>query len=235
MAEVSPGAKDGEALAKMSPTRRLGVKILDQGQGDTCVIHALANAVSQCLMDDCDIRVIPEECLGALKQLEVVEIFGGNHVHDFHGATLKNMTDLETGGYGKVKVSVTKVRKGERKGGQFVLVYDRIEGDPETKHCVYIQGVCSDKRTLSCINSWGPGQDETLSIPVQKTGNTFYRIDAKWIPLSLSQTSHNIGRQLLPTLNTMEIIFLISVPACTITFFGKVVPLNFGVRKTVGV
>ena len=76
MAEVSPGAKDGEALAKMSPTRRLGVKILDQGQGDTCVIHALANAVSQCLMDDCDIRVIPEECLGALKQLEVVEIFG---------------------------------------------------------------------------------------------------------------------------------------------------------------
>ena len=236
MAAVSPGVEGGEALTKKVadplPKKRFVAKILDQGQGGTCTIYALANALSQDLMNDRRIHVIPEECLGALKQLDIVEVLGGNHVKDFHGATLRNMTDQNTGAYGTVKIEVTEVRRERRKGGQFVLVYDRIKGNPETKHCVYIQGGCSDTRMLRCINSWGPGEDENLSIHFDRPGNIIYRIHAKWIPLRLDQTSYNIGRLLPQRLNTTETVILFG--ACTITFFGKVVPLNFRIRKAFG-
>ena len=107
MAELSPGVQGGEGFTKKKPpVKRVVAKTLDQGQGETCTIHALANALSQGLMDDRNIYVIPEECLGALKQLEVVEILGGNHVHDFHGAILRNMTDQNTGAYGTVQIDV---------------------------------------------------------------------------------------------------------------------------------
>ena len=236
MAEVSPGVEGGEALTKkgadLPPMKRRVAKTLDQGQGETCTIHALANALSQSLMDDRRISVDPKECLGALKQLEMVEVIGGNHVYDFHGETLKNMTDQDTGAYGTVKIDVREVRKERRKGGQFVLVYDRIVGNPETKHCVYIHGCFSDTRMLRCINSWGPGKDENLSIHFDRPGNIIYQIHAKWIPLSLNQTSYNIGSLLPPRLITTETVILFG--ACTVTFFGKVVPLNFRIRKTVG-
>ena len=234
MAEVSPGVQGEEGLMtkKTSPLKRVVAKTLDQGLGETCTIHALANALSQSLMDDHNIDVIPWECLGALKQLEVVEIVGGNHVDDFHGKTLRNMTDQNTGAYGTVQIDVTKMRKkGRKSGGRFVLVYDRTEGDPETKHCVYIQSSCSDTRMLSCINSWGPGEDENLSIHLDRPGNIIYCIRAKWIPFSQDQSSYNIGRHLPPRLNKTEVILLMTV--LPVTFFGKVVPLNFRMRKTV--
>ena len=99
MAESSPGGAHGGG--ELTQTQ-LVVKTLDQGRGETCTIHALANALSQSLKDGLNIRVIPEECLGALKQLDVVEVLGGNHVSDFHGKTLRNMMDQSTGAYGTV-------------------------------------------------------------------------------------------------------------------------------------
>ena len=231
MAESSPGVQGGEELTKKPPLKRLVVKTLDQGQGETCTTYAMANALCQGLMDGRNIYVIPEECLGALKQLDVVEVLGGNHVHDFHGKTLRNMTDQSTGAYGTVQIDVTNVRKEREKGSQFVLVYDRTEGDPETKHCVYIQSRCSDTRMLSCVNSWGPGEDENLSIHLDRPGNIIYCIQAKWIPFSPDHHSYNIRRHLPSRLNTTEVLLITLIP---VTFFGKVVPLNFRIRKTVG-
>ena len=96
-----------------------------------------------------------EECLGALKQLEVVEVMGGNHVMDFQGVKLRNRTDQRTGAYGTVQI---KVGTGFKKGCQHVLEYDLVEGDPSTKHCAFVKGLVRINGTpmFSCINSWGP-------------------------------------------------------------------------------
>ena len=161
-----------------------------------------------------------------------LDILGGNHVQDFHGVTLKNLMDHKTGAYGMVQVEIcVPTRKTERQGNQFVLVYDQVEGDPETKHCAYIQRVCSDKRTLKCINSWGPGKDDRLLIKMDRPGNQVFRTFAKWIPISQNIVLNFTGPQ--RSTNNAEILFLISVSA--VTFFGKVVPLNFWMRKTVGI
>merc|ERR1712013_693579 len=77
MGETSPGHKT-------DAPKKMVAKTLNQGQGETCTIHALANAVTQSLWTRSNIEVSPEECLGGLKQLEKVEVFGGNHVEDFH-------------------------------------------------------------------------------------------------------------------------------------------------------
>ena len=185
-------------------------------------------------MDNYRVVILPEEIVVALKQLDMVDILGGNHVQDFHGVTLKNLMDHKTGVYGMVQVEIcVATRKTGRQGDQFVLVYDQVEGDPETKHCVYIQGVCSDKRTLKCINSWGPGKDDRLLINMDRPENQVFRTFAKWIHLDPSQNIVlNFARPQRST-NKAEILFLISVSA--VTFFGKVVPLNFWIRKTVGI
>ena len=216
--------------------KKLVAKTLNQGQGETCTIHALANALTQSLWDNSNIEVSPEECLGGLKQLERVEVFGGNHVEDFHAVSVKNMTDQVTGAYGNVQIHVSR---GTRRGGHYVLVYDTEEGDPDTKHCVYIRGVSrSDSETFSCVNSWGTGKDENPEISALRKGNMSYCIEATWIPVKRKShkalPSHrseegiagrvirNISGKLTPT----NVIF------CTIILFGKVVRLHFVMRTT---
>ena len=85
-----------------------------------------------------------------MKQLE--KVFGGNYVEDFHRETLRNMTDQITAAYGNVQIHV---RKGRGRGGQYLLVYDLEEGNPDTdKYCVYIRGLSRiDTKTFSCVNS----------------------------------------------------------------------------------
>merc|ERR1712032_1341119 len=73
------------------------------------------------------------------------------------------MTDQVTGAYGNVQIHVTR---GTGSGGQYVLVYDLDEGDPDNKHCVYICGVSrSDSTKLSCVNSWGTCEYENPKYP----------------------------------------------------------------------
>ena len=110
MGEASPG--------HIADTRKkILAKTLNQGLGETCTIHALANAVTQSLWTRSNIEVSPEECLGGLKQLEKVEVIGGNHVEDFHEEVVKNMTDQITGAYGNVQMHVTRVPRGKKRNG----------------------------------------------------------------------------------------------------------------------
>ena len=235
MGETSPGPCLEADRSKEPRIKTLVAKTLNQGQGETCTIHALANALTQSLWENSSIEISPEECLGGLKQLE--KVFGGNHVEDFHRETLRNMTDQITGAYGNVQIHVTR---GTGSGGQFVLVFDWEEGKPDTKHCVYIRGVSrSDPKTLSCVNSWGRGEDENPEISALRKGNMFYCINAKWIPIKrnthkalpsyeseegiVGRVIQDISGKLTPT----NVIF------CTIILFGKVVRLHFVMRKTV--
>ena len=241
MGEASPG--------HIADTRKKNLaKTLNQGLGETCTIHALANAVTQSLWTRSNIEVSPEECLGGLKQLEKVEVFGGNHVEDFHEEVVKNMTDQITGAYGDVQIHANRVPRGMKgknvtwgkseKGCQYVLVYDREEGDPETKHCVYIRGLSkSDPPMLSCLNSWGRGNDENPEISVFRRGNIFYRISAEWTPVigngQRHITSHQseegitgrMHRGLFGTLTPTNVIFFKTI------LFGKVYRLNFVMGK----
>jgi len=216
--------------------KKLVAKTLNQGQGETCTIHALANALTQSLWNDSSIEVSSSECLGGLKQLEKVEVFGGNNVDDFHSEIVKNMTDQVTGAYGNVQIHVTR---GMGRGGQYVLVYDLVEGDPENKHCVYIRDVSrSDPTKLSCVNSWGTCEEENPEISASRKGNIKYCINAKWIPLKRNThkalPSHEseegiagrVLRDISGKLTPTNVIF------CTIILFGKVVRLHFVMRKT---
>ena len=237
MGETSPGPTMEADRSEKSRIKKLVAKTLNQGQGGTCTIHALANALTLSLWDTNKIEVSPHECLGGLKQLAKVEVFGGNHVEDFHKEIVKNMTDEVTGAYGNVQIHVTR---GVGRGGQYVLVYDLEEGDPDTdKHCVYIQGISrSDPKTFKCVNSWGTGEDENPEISVSRKGNIFYCIEAKWIPLKRNthkvlpsdQSEEGIAgrviRDISGKLTPTNVIF------CTIILFGKVVRLHFVMRKT---
>jgi len=241
MGEASPG--------HIADTRKkILAKTLNQGLGETCTIHALANAVTQSLWTRSNIEVSPEECLGGLKQLEKVEVFGGNHVEDFHEEVVKNMTDQITGAYGDVQIHVTRLPRGKKGKGvtwgksetgcQYVLVYDREEGDPETKHCVYIQELSkSDPPMLSCLNSWGRDNQENPEISVFRRGNIFYSISAEWTPVigngQRHITSHQseegitgrMQRGIFGTLMPTNLIFFKTI------LFGKVYRLNFVMGK----
>lgn len=212
---------------------------MNQGQGETCTIHALANAVTQSLWTRSNIEVSPEEYLGGLKQLKKVEVFGGNNVEDFHEEVVKNMTDQITGAYGDVQIHVTRVPRGMKeegltwgkseKGCQYVLVYDREIGDPETKHCVFIQLEKSSPPMLSCLNSWGKGDHENLEISLNRGSNIFYRIGAEWTPvIENGQQRHipshhseegitgRMPRDFFETLTPTNVIFFKTI------LFGKV-------------
>ena len=167
---------------------------------------------------------------------------------DFHEEVVKNMTDQITGAYGDVQIHVTCVPRGQKgkcvtwgkseKGCQYVLVYDREEGDPETKHCVYIRGLSkSDPPMLSCLNSWGRGNHENPEISVFRRGNIFYRISAEWTPVIRSGQRHipshqseesiveRMHRGFFGTLTPTNVIFYKTI------LFGKVYGLNFVMGK----
>ena len=240
MGEASPGHIADKR-------KKMVAKTLNQGQGETCTIHALANAVTQSLWTRSNIEVSPEECLGGLKQLEKVEVIGGNHVEDFHEEVVKNMTDQITGAYGDVQIHVTRVPRGMKeegvtwgkseKGCQYVLVYDREIGDPETKHCVFIQLKKSSLPMLSCLNSWGRGDHENLEISLFRRGNDFYRISAEWTPVIGNGQRHILSHQseegitgrmhkgFFGALMPKNVIFYKTI------LFGKVYGLNFVMGK----
>ena len=75
------------------------MKLLDQGEGSTCVIYALALALYRHLLLSSGVQIIVRECLGAIKQLDKAREAAreGNFVEDFQGEVLRNIGD-ECGG-----------------------------------------------------------------------------------------------------------------------------------------
>jgi len=121
-------------------------KLLDQGEGNTCTIHALALALCRHLMRSKGIQIMVLECLGAIKQLKKAREAAreGNNVEDFHGELLRNMIDKNSGSYGTILIQLKETTPSGRRLKQdagHVLVYDQTEGDPDTKHCVYMERV----------------------------------------------------------------------------------------------
>jgi len=74
MGETTPGAEkeenghDDDDLRKQ--ICRTQLKLLDQGEGGTCTIYALALALCRHLLATNGIQIIVTECLGAIKQLD---------------------------------------------------------------------------------------------------------------------------------------------------------------------
>ena len=139
-----------------------------------------------------------DEVVGALKQASYVNIHEGNSVEEFHRAEVRKMTDKTTYQLGDLKLYVIPPpEKLEKKSSnvlfkimkenqyQRVLVYDRTEGEEETKHCVFIQNdMCNlGKQYHFCINSWGNFEKNPV-IEVDRQGNVVYGIVVQWTPIS---------------------------------------------------
>ena len=190
---------------------------LDQGQGETCTIHALANATCHALADR-NIEVIPEECLGAFKQLDKVDVFEGNYVEDFHRAKLRNMTNNMDGQYGAILLNIKRVRRITR-GLQHVLVYDQTVGDSSTKHCVFLLKYQKVTDEFICLNSYGE-DEKTVYIKAGQAGNVLYGVQASWRPVDKTDS---YPRKLTASCEMDQIIHNIKI--LTFGIFGRVVNL----------
>ena len=163
-------------------------RALDQGESETCTLHAVANAVVEDLQST-KIDVSLDEVVGALKQGDHVDIREGNNVEDFDGQPAKNVMDKSSKAYGNIVVKTYRVTKEDKRQnirGKHLLVFNRIEDDPETAHCVYLKRIhhSKDNTTLEeniceVINSWGKVSPK-LYIPFNQRGNRFYKVSAEW-------------------------------------------------------
>ena len=69
---------------------------VDQGKAGICSSVAVGNAIVDGAMDvGKDFNL--DEVIGALKQLDFVDVKDGNFVQEFDGSTLKRITDKRTG------------------------------------------------------------------------------------------------------------------------------------------
>ena len=140
---------------------------LNQGDGETCTIHALSNAVCKALLEDHAADLDLKECLDALKQLTKVEAYSGNNVEDFDSLHLRNIMDATTGRYEALKVRVKKERRVQEimKSKSCVLLHESRSGDPSSVHGVYIkETIFSVEGEVSClcINRCGCASSNTM-------------------------------------------------------------------------
>ena len=148
------------------------------------MIYALALALCRHLLLSSGVHIIVTECLGAIKQLDKARDAAreGNFVEDFQGEVLRNMTDKKTGAYGTIQIQVTRATRNLRRGAEHVLVYDQTEGDPGTKHCVYMERVT--EKGFLCLNSHG-SKDPFPLVEMERKGNRLYSVEANWTPVDM--------------------------------------------------
>ena len=73
-----------------------------------------------------------------------MDIREGNNVEDFDGQPAKNVMDKSSKAYGNIVVKTYRVTKEDKRQnirGKHLLVFNRIEDDPETAHCVYLKRI----------------------------------------------------------------------------------------------
>lgn len=202
MGETTPGAERAEKghdeNGLIQQICRTQLKLLDQGEGGTCVIYALALALCRHLLLSSGVHIIVTECLGAIKQLDKARDAAreGNFVEDFQGEVLRNMTDKKTGAYGTIQIQIQATRN-LRRGAEHVLVYDQTEGDPGTKHCVYMERVT--EKGFMCLNSHG-SKDPFPLVEMERKGNRLYSVEANWTPVDMKTNKpiENISQVLRP-------------------------------------
>ena len=200
---------------------------MDQGQGETCTIYALANATALALQNR-NIRVNPVECLGALKQIPKVDVSEGNYVEDFHGEMLRNMTDDNDGQYRTILLNIKRVNRLQMTG-QHVLVYNRIVGDSSTKHCVFVQRYQKVTNEYVCLNSWGE-YDQIIRVDYDQSGNVLYCVNPLWLRIDSVDFRITDNSKLTSTSETN--MFFYTIKILTFGIFGRVVHLFIVMRKT---
>ena len=110
---------------------------LNQGNGGTCTIQAVANAVCEALhRQGMDIRVKP--CVAALLQFS--DVVRGNHPTELDGKEIQ-MMDEQSLSYGNIKIIVTNYRQecDYSPDAEYVLVYQMNKRS--LTHCVYIKAL----------------------------------------------------------------------------------------------
>ena len=120
--------------------------------------------------------------------------------------TLNNIKEEETGAFGSIKISVTKLgskkkveearkdMQSRKHTAEYVLVYERVPGDKTTRHCVFVKGIEEDSvsgrpMVYHCYNSWGLAAENNPEprIDLNQRGNTLYRVQPTWNPTEVSE------------------------------------------------
>jgi len=225
MGETSPGTEEDKGQREDSSGLRSPVKLLDQGEGNTCTIYALALALCRHLFLSKGIQIIVTECLGAIKQLEKASEAAreGNNVDDFHGEVLRNMTDQKTGACGTILIQVKETMR-LKPDAEHVLVYDQMEGNPDTKHCVYMRQIT--EKGFLCLNSWGT-HDPTPLVEMGREGNCLFFVEANWFPvdMKIKEPRENVSQgpetPKWSTQNVVRVVLVTNVITVSVTFFDR--------------
>lgn len=167
-----------------------GARPLDQGQSEACTAHAVTNACCEALMRQ-GIDISLDRFLQSLVHLSTADLENGNWPLELDNVTLPDLMDQNTGKWGSVHITVNSLKSSERQmvNAQFVLVYDRVPGDVNTRHCVFIHRVGKNEHTKKpetyiCFNSWGTQteHDPTLVVAANQPGNMVSQVIATWKP-----------------------------------------------------
>ena len=190
--ETSGNRSSGDALWKSRISRmssclskpKARARPVDQGEAGICTLAAIANAVVDGAMEESmDFNL--DEVIGALKQLNFVDVKDGNNVEEFHGATLRRITDSKTGTPYNATLEITPyslennedLRRICDRNVSCVLVYNLPQGFG--LHTVFIREVRDIKGidNFVCINSWGR-HNPNPNVEVGQEGNKIYEVKA---------------------------------------------------------
>ena len=171
-------------MSSCAPKPKARARPVDQGEAGICTLAAIANAV----VDGAEYKgkdFSLDEVIGALKQLDFVDVKDGNNAEEFHGATLRRIKDSNTGTPYNAMLEITPYTVENNKDFRricdrnvsCVLVYNLPQGFG--LHTVFIEKVIDIKGidNFVCINSWGR-YNPNPNVEVGQEGNKIYEVKA---------------------------------------------------------
>ena len=190
-----------------------GVPYLN-GNGATCTVFALANAIRDDLNQRAGRHLDIQGILAAILTTSQTDVITkGSLPTEYDGRKILNQLDTISMEYGNITIKVE--RASFKPGLQHVVVYSNANqehyGLAHGPHCVFIQKCVFNqgKQEYHCINSWGA----TIAFPViaaNTPGVEVYHVLAEWEKAATVTPSSSISK-------VTKTILILLVLVCLVT------------------